>query len=147
MSLLTLRFVMAAVIGITASALAVRVAAEPVPEEEAQRVRSIIVTQLQAFADDDADRAFEATTPGVREAIGSAGHFLALVRGAYPMIYHPASIKFMQPELRGNAVLQLAEIVDGEGKSWLALFALEQQPDASWRISGCVVAENRWSPT
>jgi hypothetical protein len=147
MSLLALRFVMAAVVGIAASAAAVRLGAEPVPEADAQRVRSVITTQLQAFAADDADAAFAAATPGVREAIGSAGHFLALVRGAYPMIYQPASITFMRPELRGSAVLQLAEITDGQGKSWLALFSLEQQPDASWRISGCIVAENPWSPT
>lgn len=147
MSLLALRFVMAVAIGVAASAAAVGLGAEPVPEDEARRVRSVIVTQLQAFAEDDADGAFETTTPGVREAIGNARHFLALVRGAYPMVYHPASVTFMRPELRGGDVLQLAEIIDGQGKSWLALFSLEQQPDASWRISGCVVAENRWLPT
>ena len=83
----------------------------------------------------------------MRAAIGNAWHFLAMVRGAYPMVYHPASITFMQPELREGGALQLAEIVDLQGKSWLVLFALERQPDATWRISGCVVAENRWVPT
>ena len=146
MRLFSLRFLVAAAIGITASVAAAGLGAEPIPEAEAQKVRAVIETQLQAFADDDADRAFEANTPGVREAIGSAGHFLALVRGGYPMIFRPTSISFMQPEQRGDAVLQLAEIVDAQGKSWLALFSLEQQPDGSWRISGCVVAENRWRP-
>lgn len=146
MSLLALRFVVAVAIGIVASAAAVRLGAAPVPEDEAQSVRSIIVTQLQAFADDDADGAFETTTPGVREAIGNAGHFLAMVRGAYPMMYHPESVTFMRPELLGGNVLQLAQIINGQGKSWLALYSLEQQPNASWRISGCLVAENRWRP-
>lgn len=146
MSLLSLRFLVAAAIGITASLAAARLGAEPVPESDAQKVRAVIETQLQAFADDDAERAFEANTPGVRDAFGSAGHFLALVRGGYPMILHPASISFMRPELRGNAVIQLAEIVDAQGKSWLALFSVEQQPDGSWRIAGCLVAENQWRP-
>jgi hypothetical protein len=143
MSLLALRFAKVAFIAITAWSAAISVA-EPVPDAEADRVRAVIVAQLQAFAADDADRAFETNTPGVQQAIGSAGHFLALVRGAYPMVYHPASIAFMQPERHGDAVLQLAEIVDDNGKSWLALFSLEQQADGSWRISGCVVSENRW---
>jgi hypothetical protein len=143
---LSLRFLVAAAIGITLLVSAPRVRTEPVPEAEAQKVRAIIEMQLQAFADDDAERAFEANTPGVREAFGSAGHFLALVRGGYPMILHPASISFMRPELRENAVLQLAEIVDEQGKSWLALFSLEQQPDGAWRIAGCLVAENQWRP-
>lgn len=145
MRLLSLHFLLAAAI-VTLAVSASRVSAEPVPEAEAKKVRAVIETQLQAFADDDAERAFAANTPGVREAFGSAGHFLALVRGGYPMIVHPASISFMQPELHGNAVVQLAEIVDEQGKSWLALFFLEQQPDESWRIAGCLVAENQWRP-
>jgi hypothetical protein len=40
--------------------------------------------------------------------------------------------------------LQLVEIKDRPSKFWLALFALERQPDATWRISGCIVAENHW---
>lgn len=118
--------------------------AGPVSETDAQEIRGIIVAQLEAFAEDDADRAFETATPAVREAIGTSGLFLALVRGAYPMVYRPASVTFHKPEQDAGGVLQLAEITDTQSKSWLALFALEQQPDASWRISGCVVAENRW---
>jgi len=146
MNLLTRRFVMVAAASIALSAAAPRLNAQPAPEEDAQQVRSVIVSQLRAFADDDADGAFQTATPGVREAIGNAGHFLAMVRGAYPMVYHPASITFMRPELREGGALQLTEIVDLQGKSWLALFSLERQADASWRISGCVVTENPWKP-
>lgn len=67
------------------------------------------------------------------------------MRGAYPMVYHPASVTFHKPEADEGSVLQLVEITDENAKSWLALFALEQQPDASWRISGCAVVENRWT--
>jgi hypothetical protein len=38
----------------------------------------------------------------------------------------------------------MVRITDGDDKSWIALFALERQPDATWRISGCVVTENPW---
>src|SRR5438105_7625314 len=142
MSLHVLRIAMAAAIAVSGFATAAGLGAEPVPESQAQRVQSVIAAQLQAFADDDADLAFEATTPQVREAIGSASYFLALVRGSYPMVYRPASVTFMRPELLQGQAFQLAEIVDADGKSWLALFSLEQQADASWRISGCSVAEN-----
>lgn len=119
-------------------------AAGPLPESEAQKVRGVIVAQFAAFAEDDAESAFQTATPAVREAIGSSGRFLALVRGAYPMVYRPASVTFHKPEEEDGSALQLVEITDSNAKSWLALFALERQPDASWRISGCVVAENRW---
>jgi hypothetical protein len=113
-------------------------------EPDAQKVQSVIIAQLDAFAQDDADSAFATATPAVREAIGNSGRFLAMVRGAYPMVYRPASVTFLKPEEDEGTVLQLVEIKDTNEKSWLALFALEKQPDASWRISGCVVAENRW---
>ena len=60
------------------------------------------------------------------------------------MVYRPASVTFHKPRQDASGVLQLVEITDADAKSWLALFALERQPDASWRISGCVVAANRW---
>ncbi len=119
-------------------------AAAPVPDEEAQKVREVIVAQVAALAEDDAERAFETATPSVRAAIGSSWRFLAMVRGAYPMVYRPNSMSFHKPEKEGASVLQLVEIKDSESKSWLAVFQLEQQPDQSWRISGCAVAENHW---
>ena len=113
-------------------------------ELEAGAVRQVIVAQLQAFADDDADSAFAFASPGIRAAIGEAGHFLAMVRGAYPMVYRPAAFSFLKPEEDSGEVMQLVQITDDHDKSWLVLFSLERQPDASWRISGCAVAENRW---
>lgn len=125
--------------------------AGPLSAAESEAVRDVIVAQMQAFAEDDAERAFEAATPGVREAIGSSGLFLAMVRGSYPMVYHPASMSFLKsPEADGlpgedpYSVVQLVQITDDEGKSWLALYELERQTDNSWRISGCLVAENHW---
>ena len=143
MNTLFIRFVMVAAIAF-ATSTAMKAAAGPLSDSEGQNVQRVIVAQLEAFAEDDAEGAFQTATPSVREAIGSSGRFLALVRGAYPMVYRPASVTFHKPEGDEASVLQLVEITDSDAKSWLALFALERQPDASWRISGCVVAENRW---
>ncbi len=88
-------------------------------EEEATKVRGVIVAQLEAFAEDDAERAFQTATPSVREAIGSSGRFLAMVRGAYPMVYRPSSVTFHKPETDEDSGLQLVEIRDDDGKSWL----------------------------
>lgn len=135
-------FVMVAMALATSGAMLAH--AGPLAEEETQKIQGVIVAQLEAFAEDDADGAFQTATPSVREAIGNSGRFLAMVRGAYPMVYRPASVTFHKPEADDGTVLQLVEITDADAKSWLALFALERQPDASWRISGCVVTENPW---
>jgi len=115
-------------------------------DEENQRIRAVILAQLEAFADDDADAAFDTATPGVREAMGHPGRFLAMVRGIYPMVVRPASVAFLEVELQAREAWQLARIVDGSGKPWLALFILERQPDGKWRIGGCSVSEMRGQP-
>jgi hypothetical protein len=145
MNSLFIRFFMVLAIAFAASS-AFKANAGTLSEGEARKVQGVIVAQFEAFQADDADRAFETATPAVREAIGSSGRFLAMVRGAYPMVYRPHAVTFHKAEADEGSVLQLVEITDDDAKSWLALFALEQQPDASWRISGCVVAENRWQP-
>jgi hypothetical protein len=144
MDRLATRFFMLIAMALAAATFHVGVHAAPLSDEEAQKVREVIVAQMAAFAIDDADRAFETATPEVREAIGSSGRFLAMVRGAYPMVYRPAALSFHKPDQDDGTVLQLVEIKDGNDKLWLALFAVERQPDQSWRISGCIVAENHW---
>ena len=134
-------------IGLAALGFQMRAAASPLADEQVDKVREVIVAQLTALAVDDADKAFETATPEVRAAIGSSNRFLAMVRGAYPIVYRPSSVSFHKPEEEDGTVLQRVEIRDDKDKSWLALFALEQQPDQTWRISGCVVAENHWIET
>lgn len=141
---LFLRITFLVALAFTAATSSMQVAAAPLSDIEANEVRAVIVTQLQAFAQDDADSAFATATPGVRAAIGNPGRFLAMVRGQYPMVYRPASVSFLKPEEASGTVMQLVQITDGDDKAWLALFALERQPDSSWRISGCIVTANPW---
>jgi hypothetical protein len=142
MNTLFIRFFMMVAIAFAASTA--QTMAGPLPEAEAKKIQGVIVAQFAAFAEDDAESAFQTATPAVREAIGNSGRFLAMVRGAYPMVYRPASVTFHKPQEDEGSVLQLVEITDSNAKSWLALFAVERQPDATWRISGCAVAENKW---
>jgi hypothetical protein len=102
------------------------------------------MAQLVAFASDDAAGAFAATTPAVRKTVGDANRFVALVQATYPMVYRPAAVVFHKPTAKDGTVVQFVEITDQRMKSWLAVFALERQPDKSWAISSCVVTENPW---
>lgn len=146
MPTLIMRLFILMVIALAAST-AIKTHAGGLTEEDARGVERIVMAQLVAFASDDAAAAFATTTPAVRKALGDAGRFAALVRGAYPMVYRPTSVVFHKPEVNGNVVLQLVQITDERNKQWLAMFALERQPDSSWAISGCVVSENRWLNT
>lgn len=142
-----LRITFLLALALAAASASMRVSATPLPAPEADAVRQVVVAQLLAFAEDDADSAFATATPSVREAIGNPIRFLALVRGAYPMVYRPAAVTFLKAEHDSDVVLQMVHIVDAQDKSWIALFLLERQPDATWRISGCAVTENTWLST
>lgn len=122
-------------------------AAEPLGGVEAQQVQAVVMAQLKAFSEDDADAAFAAATPEVRKSVGDPARFLALVRGNFPMVVHPAGFAFLAPHLEKDQVLQAVALRDADDKTWLALFTLERQPDQSWRIGACIVAENDWRST
>jgi Domain of unknown function (DUF4864) len=147
MSPLVMRLFTLVGIALMAVGMQMKARADSLTAPDVQQVQAVILAQLKAFSEDDAEAAFATATPEVRKAIGEATRFLALVRGNYPMVYRPAGFGFLAPELDKDVVLQVVTIRDADDKTWLALFALERQPDQSWRIGGCIVAENDWRST
>jgi len=118
--------------------------AAPVLEADAKAVRAVVEAQMKAFAADDARRAFSYAAPNIHEMFGTPDNFLAMVKSAYPMVHRPSSVAFMRPDLRENGeVFQRVQITDSSGSSWLATYALNRQKDKSWRITGCVVEQNK----
>ena len=105
-------------------------------------VRAVIQAQLDAFAADDAARAFSLAAPGIREMFGTADRFMAMVRTGYPVVYRPASVVFLKPELVDNEVIQGVRMTDARGASWLAIYKMQRQPKNIWRIGGCQVVQN-----
>lgn len=109
-------------------------------DSDARAVRAVVQAQLDAFAADDAERAYGFASPAIRSQFSDAATFMAMVRTGYPMVIQPASVSFFQPEWADGAVLQKVQLRDRAGRLWLATYQLEQQASAGWRINGCVVA-------
>jgi Domain of unknown function (DUF4864) len=124
---------------LAAFALAASFAAQaaPVSKGDTKKIRSVIQAQLDAFARDDAQRAFSYAAPGIRKMFGTPERFLAMVREGYPVVYRPASVGFLAPEANGATVIQAVEMADGEGTLWVAVYQLERQRGGAWRITGC----------
>ena len=119
--------------------------APDVSQGDARGVRAVILAQFDAFAADDAKRAFSYATPKLREMFGSADRFIEVVRSAYPAVYRHETVAFLKPELAEGSLVQGVHLTDAEGVLWLALYRLERQRDRSWRISACqlVAAQGR----
>ena len=117
--------------------------AQALTSADEKNVRAVVEGQLAAFAKDDATKAFSFAAPNVREAVGNAPDFLTMVRRDYPVVYRPASVAFLKVEGKDGDALQRVQMLDASGNSWLALYSLARQKDKSWRITGCVVVENK----
>jgi Domain of unknown function (DUF4864) len=114
-------------------------AAAELPEAQAKAVRAVVQAQLDAFAADDAERAFSYAAPSIHKMFGNAPTFMAMVQGQYGMLVKPESVLFLLPESAQGQVIQEVLLRDSMGRLWRATYRLEQGADEGWRINGCVV--------
>ena len=136
-----LAWLMPAALALMLAALSPQAGAFTAAQEKG--VRAIVEAQLAALAKDDAVKAFSFAAPNVRQAVGSAAAFLAMVQRGYPVIYRPASVAFLKPEGKDDQVIQRVQMVDASGDAWLAIYSLQLQKDKTWRITGCNVVPNK----
>jgi hypothetical protein len=137
------RFLLGLVAAGLAAAGAAAATGDGVSAADAKAVREVVQAQLDAFAADDAPRAFSYAGPGIRRMFGTADRFLALVKASYPVVYRPASVAFLVPEAVGDKVIQGVHFTDAAGRLWLALYRLQRQGSDGWRIDGCQLVESR----
>ena len=138
------------VIGLLVAALgaaSVAAAGDGVSVADATAVRSVVQAQLDAFAADDAKRAFSYAGSGIREMFGTAERFMAMVKASYPVVYRPATVAFLVPEPLGDEVIQGVHFTDADGRLWLAVYRLQREGAAGWRIDGCQVVESQAKTT
>ncbi len=113
------------------------VSAQPVSADDSRAARAIVSGQLEAFASDDAKRAFSYAAPAIRDMFGTPERFLAMVREGYPAVYRASGVTFLIPLRVQGQLFQGVHLTDAAGVLWLATYRLERQPDGVWRIAGC----------
>lgn len=100
-----------------------------------------IERQLQAFLADDAATAYSFAAPSIRSMFPTEDIFMNMVRQGYPQVYRPSSHQFAELKEVSGHLEQSVDIVDAQGAYWTALYTLEQQPDGSWKITGCYLTK------
>ncbi|MFM9916686.1 MAG: DUF4864 domain-containing protein [Rhizobacter sp.] len=113
-----------------------------VPEVQAAKARAVVQAQLDAFAADDARRAFQLASPSARKHLGSPDNFIKLVRKNYAVVYRPATVAFLKPQLIDGVVVLGVQMTDSQGSAWLATYQLERQPNGLFLIDGCELVAN-----
>jgi hypothetical protein len=62
-----------------------------------------------------------------------------MVQHSYAPVYRHKSFEFGEARASDGKIAQQVRIVDADGVPWDALYTLEQEPDGSLKISGCVL--------
>lgn len=108
-----------------------------------QAIRSAIEHQLVAFQRDQADIAFGYASPAIQAKFGTPTNFLHMVRLAYPVVYRPRSVLFGNLILVEDAPAQIVFLLDADGTLVKAIYLMEKQADATWKINGCFLEVNQ----
>jgi hypothetical protein len=110
------------------------------PRDEKQII-AVVQSQLDAFAQDDAEKAFSYAAPNIRALLGTAENFLEMVRSQYDVVVHPVSVVILKPIGDGALSVIKVQLTDEGGDVWTATYTLQRQKNKQWRITGCVLAE------
>lgn len=102
----------------------------------------IITAQITAFRADDGPAAYDFAAPVVRKIFTSPEIFMTMVKQGYPQVYRPQSFNFTEAltDPFGRPAQKMT-VVGPDGKSYIALYSMEKQPDGTWRIAGCTMLE------
>ena len=107
--------------------------------DEVAAAQGVIRSQVEAFSRDDAAAAYSYAAPAIHEMFPQAELFMFMVQHSYAPVYRHRSFEFGEAAVTDGRVAQRARIVDENGEAWEALYTLEQQPDGSFKIIGCVL--------
>jgi hypothetical protein len=107
--------------------------------DDVAAAQGIIRSQVAAIEHDDAATAYSYAAPAIQNMFPQPDIFLGMVQRTYTPIYRHKSFEFGEGRAADGKIAQAVHIVDAEGVPWEGLYTLEQQPDGSIKISGCVL--------
>jgi hypothetical protein len=116
--------------------------ADTISVAEKAEFQRIITAQITAFRADDGQAAYDFAAPVVKNIFPTPEIFMAMVKQGYPQVYRPQSFNFTETLIDPmGRPAQKMTVVGPDGKSYIALYSMEKQPDGTWLISGCTLLE------
>jgi hypothetical protein len=110
--------------------------------DDVAAAQSVIRSQAEAFARDDAAAAYAFAAPEIHELYPKADVFLGMVQRGYAPVYRHKSFEFGEARAVDGKIAQAVHIIDADGVPWDALYTLEQQGDGSLKILGCALIKS-----
>ena len=107
--------------------------------DEEKKIKSIVNQQLEAFQNDDFEKAYSFASPTIKRMFSSPEVFRKMVIGGYQAVYRPQSIKMGSVEIIKGVTTLKVYLVDPNGEFVTANYLMEKQENGEWLISGCIL--------
>lgn len=103
-------------------------------------IKTVIESQLNAFANDDGAEAFTFAAPVVKQLFRTPEQFMAMVKNGYKPVYRNSNRIFGDIFQDGLGRPAMRVVLTGaDGKRYEALYAMEKQADGTWKIASCTI--------
>jgi len=107
-------------------------------DAEIKAAQAVIDSQLKAFLANDGATAYSFAAPNVKQVFPTVDTFMNMVTNGYAPVRKPRSYSFGKVEQTGpTSIVQQVLIVGPDGKDYEAVYTLEQQPDGTFKTTGC----------
>jgi hypothetical protein len=121
--------------------LALVLTAMPATSDETDdAIQNIILSQIEAFANDDKDAAWAFASEGIKRQSGSIDTFYNMVRLSYAPVFQATSLEFRERVPHPGFQIQIVQLVGPEGKRWRAAYRMVKSDD-QWRIGGVALKQ------
>jgi len=104
-------------------------------EDRRAAIESVIEGQIEAFSRNDGDAAFAFASPEIQRIFGNPGRFMETVRAGFAPVYRPRNYAFEPPIVADGLPAQPVRLIGPDGRGFIALYRMEEQPEGSWRIA------------
>ncbi len=103
-------------------------------------IRGVISAQVEAFGDNDLDRAFSFASPMIKSQFRDPDRFGAMVESGYPMVWRPQSMRFGGLRDEGGRQVQTVFYTDAAGQVYEASYEMIFFK-GKWLINGVAIRE------
>ncbi len=114
--------------------------AESLSLTDEDSIKSVVKQQLEAFSNDDFEKAYSFASPTIKKMFSSPEVFRKMVIGGYQAVYRPQSIKMGSVEIIKGVTTLKVYLVDPNGEFVTANYLMEKQENGEWLISGCILS-------
>ena len=119
--------------------LTFKLEASVLSEKDEIDIVNVVKLQLEAFQQDDFEKAYSFASPIIKQIFKNADEFKRMIKSGYQAVYRPKSINFGPVELIDGVPILIVYLVDPEGIFVTATYTMQKQDSGEWLINGCIL--------